>query len=259
MIEIHEIDIPETDLDAVFCADDYLYFYGDSISDEYTREQVAFLVRELGLETRMKILDLACGHGRHANRLALLGHLVTGVDRSREFLDRAEIDAKQQNTGATYLCADSRKYVAAGEYDRVIHLFSSFGYFTDAENLQVMKNIAASLKAGGLLCLDIPNRDVFLQKLPPCGIREKNGDLLIDRNRFDPPSGRLYNARIIIRNGKRRDTPFFLRLYNPTEIIALLETAGLTPEKMYENWAGASFNEKSGRLILIAGKKQYPG
>jgi 2-polyprenyl-3-methyl-5-hydroxy-6-metoxy-1,4-benzoquinol methylase len=255
MREISNNTLPETDLDAVFCADDYLYFYGDSLRDEQTDEQVAFLVRELGLETPMKILDLASGHGRHANRLARLGYFVTGVDRSREFLDRAQADAKKQNTAVTYLCADSRNYAVAGEYDLVIHLFSSFGYFTDAENLQVMKNIAASLKTGGLLCLDIPNRDVFLQKLPPCGVREKNGDLLIDRNRFDPLSGRLYNARIIIRNGKRRDMPFFLRLYNPTEIIALLETAGLTMETMYENWTGAPFNEKSGRMILIAGKE----
>ena len=178
MSEINNNNLPETDLDAVFCADDYLYFYGDSLMEEYTDEQVAFLVRELGLESRMKILDLACGQGRHANRLARLGYSITGVDRSREFLDRAQADANQQNVPVTYLCADSRNYAEAGEYDRVIHLFSSFGYFTDAENLQVMKNIAASLKSGGLLCLDIPNRDVSLQKLPPCGVREKNRDLL---------------------------------------------------------------------------------
>jgi len=247
--------IPEFDFDAVFRADEYLYFYGDSLRDEYTENEVAFLVRELAPEKGMKILDLACGHGRHANRLARLGYLVTRVDRSREFLDFAAEDAKQRKAAVTYLCDDVRKYVAVGEYDRIIHLFSSFGYFTDAENEQVLKNIAVSLRSGGLLCLDIPNRDGFLQRLSPCSVREKNGDLLIDRNRFDPFTGRLHNARIIMRNGQRRDTPFFLRLYNPTEIIGILKNAGLHMEKIYGTWAGDPFTDKLRRMILIAGRE----
>lgn len=64
------------DFDAVFRADDYLYFYGDSLKDEYTEQEVEFLVRELGIRKRMSILDLACGHGRHANRLAARGLVI---------------------------------------------------------------------------------------------------------------------------------------------------------------------------------------
>ena len=139
---------PGQDFDAVFHAGDYLYFYEDSIRDEYTDEQIAFLVRELSLGKQMKILDLACGHGRHANRLARLGYFVTGIDRSQDFLDIAIEDAKRQKAAVTYLCNDVRKYMVVKEYDRVIHLFSSFGYFTDAENEEVLKNITASLKSG---------------------------------------------------------------------------------------------------------------
>jgi SAM-dependent methyltransferase len=153
-----------------------------------------------------------------------------------------------------YLCRDSRIYSSPEEYDRVIHLFSSFGYFSDEENEQVLRNIAGSLKPGGLFCFDILNRDTFLKDVPQCGVRENNGDLLIDRNRFDPLTGRLYNARIIIRNGKRRDLPFFLRLYNPTEIVALLERTGFVLEKIYGDWNGKPFEGGAKRMILIAGK-----
>jgi hypothetical protein len=78
---------------------------------------------------------------------------------------------------------------------------------------------------------------------------------MIDRNRFDPITGRLYNARIIIRDGRRRDAPFFLRLYNPTEIIALLEKEGLHVEKCCADWERKPFNSDSKRMILIAGKE----
>jgi SAM-dependent methyltransferase len=242
------------DFDSVFSAQDYLYFYENSLKDEYTDQEITFLTRELTLQKRMTILDLACGHGRHANRLTAHGYSVTGIDRSQEFLAIASDEAKRRNVSVRYLCRDVRKYSVVKEYDRVIHLFSSFGYFSDPENELVIKNIAASLKTGGLLCLDVLNRDAFPGQVPPCTVRERDGDLMIDRNRFDPLTGRLYNNRIIIRNGQRRDIPFFLRLYNATEIVLLLERRGLIVRKIFADWTGKPFDGESKRMIIIAEK-----
>lgn len=239
---------------AVFDAEDYLYFYKDSLKDEYTEEEVHFLVRELGLDQPKKILDLACGHGRHANRLAGLGHDLTGVDQSKDFLAIARDDARKSKVTVCYICADSREYTSPAAYDCVIHLFSSFGYFSDPDNERVIRNVADSLRLGGLFCLDILNRDAFLKDCPRFSVREKNSDLMIDRNRFDPLSGRLSNFRIIIRDGRRKDTPFFLRLYNPTEIVALLEQTGFVLEKVFGDWKGNRFDGDSKRMILIARK-----
>ncbi|WP_325631363.1 hypothetical protein [Methanospirillum sp.] len=75
---------------------------------------------------------------------------------------------------------------------------------------------------------------------------------MIDRNRFDPLTGRLYNSRIIIREGKRRDTPFFLRLYNPNEIIRILKNEGLMVMNIYSDWKGRLLDSESKRMILIA-------
>jgi 2-polyprenyl-3-methyl-5-hydroxy-6-metoxy-1,4-benzoquinol methylase len=77
----------EFDFESVFEVDDYLYFYQDRLTEERTEKEVEFLVRELGLSTPKKILDLACGHGRHSNSLAKLGHRVTGVDITQGFLE----------------------------------------------------------------------------------------------------------------------------------------------------------------------------
>jgi SAM-dependent methyltransferase len=242
------------DFQSVFNAEDYLYFYENSLKDKYTREEVDFLIRELNLDKPKNILDLACGHGRHANKLAGFGHKVTGVDNNQEFLDIAKEDAIRSGVTVQYFCGDARGYKSPDEYDCVIHLFSSFGYFPDDENEQVIRNVAKSLKPGGLFCLDILNRDAFLKDFPRYSVKEKNSDLMIDRNRFDPYSGRLYNSRIIIRDGKRRDAPFFLRLYNPTEIILLLKQAGFVPDKIYGNWDGKPFNGDSKRMILVSEK-----
>ena len=86
---------PVFDFDAVFHPENYLYFYEDTLTEERTLKEVDFLVRELALDSPKRILDLACGHGRHANRLAERGHSVVGLDRGRRFLEIAEEDVAE--------------------------------------------------------------------------------------------------------------------------------------------------------------------
>ena len=77
---------------------------------------------------------------------------------------------------------------------------------------------------------------------------------MIDRVSFDSMTGRMYNRRILIRDGKRKDVPFFVRLYTVQEITGLLGQAGLSVRQMYGDWNFAEFTSHSGRMILIAQK-----
>ena len=69
--------------------DDYLYFYETFLTDEVSDRQTELLWRILGLSPGSEVLDLACGHGRIANRLAARGAGVTGLDADSSFLRRA--------------------------------------------------------------------------------------------------------------------------------------------------------------------------
>lgn len=128
------------DFKAVFEPNDYLYFYQDGLTEERTQKEIDLLVRELKLGKPMTILDLACGHGRHANRLAALGHNVTGVDITKGFLKIAKRDAKAKGVKVKYIHHDMRKIKFKNEFDRVILMFTAFGYFKDKENFKVLKN-----------------------------------------------------------------------------------------------------------------------
>jgi hypothetical protein len=77
---------------------------------------------------------------------------------------------------------------------------------------------------------------------------------MIDRNTFDSATGRLYNRRIIIRDGVRKDKPFFVRIYNPTEIRDVLDRAGLEVYKMYGGWDGQPISTDSHRMVVVARK-----
>lgn len=196
------------DFEAVFEPEDYLYFYEDALTKERTKKQIEFLVKELQLDKAMRILDLACGHGRHANYLAELGHKVTGVDITAGLLEIAKKDAEERGVTVKYIQEDMREISFKDEFDRVLLLYTSFGYFEDEENLRVLENVAQALKPGGLFCFDTHNRDVFLKHFLPYIVTEKENDLMIDRITFDSATGRMYNRRIVIRNSKRKDKPF---------------------------------------------------
>jgi SAM-dependent methyltransferase len=148
-------------LEAVFEVDDYLFTYEDDLTDERSDAEIALLVRLLELDSPMKILNLACGLGRHANRLAALGHSVTGVDYMPGFLALARQKAAEMGVQVDYRQGDMRQVSFLEEFDRVLLLFTSFGYFEDSENEQVVENMTRALKPGGWLMFDIPTGMLF--------------------------------------------------------------------------------------------------
>jgi SAM-dependent methyltransferase len=229
-----------------------MYFYGDSLTDERSDVEVAGLVQIGRLDTPLRILDVPCGFGRHTNRLAALGHHMTGVDMYPGFLELARRDAEARGVQVDYRQGDMRHLEFEAEFECVMMLFTSFGYFEDEDNFHVLENVARALIPEGLFILDVPNRDMALKNIHPVNVTEKNGDLMIDRVSFDTLSGRLHNRRIVIRNGVRKDKPFFVRLFNPTELRDWLLLAGMDIERMYGGYDVSPISEDSRRMIVVA-------
>jgi SAM-dependent methyltransferase len=244
----------EFDFEAVFDADDYIYFYSEALTDERTDEEVSALVRLLKLDYPRKILDLACGFGRHSNRLAAMGHQITGIDLTEGFLEMARQDAMNRGVDVQYQQGDMRNITFINEFDCVLLLFTAFGYFSDEENLQVLVKVRNALLPGGLLVFDTPNRDLFLKTIQPYYVVEKEGNMMIDRMSFDSFQGRSYNRRVVFRDGIRKDKPFSIRLYNPSEIQALITQAGLVTEHIYAGWDAEALTSESRRLVVISRK-----
>ncbi len=242
----------EFDLENVFEVEDYLYFYQDNLIGDILDHQIEVLRAYLHLDQPMKILDLACGFGRHANHLAALGHSVVGIDYTPGFLEIAKKAADTAGVRVEYVQGDMRTIKYKNEFDRVLLLFTSFGYFSEESNSLVIQNIAESLRPDGLLCMDILNRPV---DLPPCKVIEKEGNLMIDRYSFEPLTSRLHNSQIIIRDGIRKDKPYSIRIYNLPEIENLLTLAGLRLEKTYADWDGNPLTADSRRMIIVAQKR----
>ena len=115
----------------------------------------------------MDVLDLACGHGRIANRLAERGARVTGLDRTPLFLEVARRDAAARGVEVDYVEGDMRELAWEGGFDRVVSWFTSFGYFDDQANRGVLGGVHGALRPGGSLLIECNN----LAELLPAGSR----------------------------------------------------------------------------------------
>ncbi len=252
---------PITDIANMFSVDDYMYFYSDYLTPARSDTETAQVVRLLGIDRPMRILDLACGFGRIANRLALLGHRVTGVEYQPGFLEIARAEAARsrmriahQGGKVEYTQGDMRAIDYVEQFDRAIMLFNSFGYFPDEENRLVLQNLSRALKPGGMVGFDIANRDGVLNDFHPHYVTEKESSLLINRFSFDVRTGRLHNDRIVIRDGQRRDRPFSIRLYSLTEMRDLLAQTGFSLENVYAEWDASPLAMDSPSMVVVARK-----
>jgi len=241
------------DLETVFDVDDYLFAYGSELTGERAQAEVDQWAGFLELDAPMRILDLACGFGRHANRLAALGHTVTGVDIMPGFLEIARREAGRMGVRVDYRQGDMRQIEFLEEFDRVLLLFTSFGYFEDSENLEVLSRAGRALRPGGLLGLDSLNGDAFANVPPSHEVIERGPDLLINRLSYDPDTRRLLNRRILVRNGIRKDKPFAVRLYSPAEIRDLVREAGLETYRLMGG-EGQALTPDARRLAVVARK-----
>jgi ubiquinone/menaquinone biosynthesis C-methylase UbiE len=239
---------PQFDTEAVF-DDDYLYFYDRQLA-EVADDNVALIWQLLELEPGMEVLDLACGHGRIANRLAARGCRVTGLDVTPRFLDLARRDAQERGVEVTYVHGDMRALEWTRAFDRVVNWFTSFGYFTDEGNRQVLAGVYRALRPGGRLLIETMHQPVVLREWGNWVI-EQDGDWLIDHHQYEPLTGRIHTTRIVIRGGKSRTMRFFVRVLGFTELRDWLLATGFSSVDGYGP-EGRPLLADSRRMIAVA-------
>jgi SAM-dependent methyltransferase len=238
------------DVEGVF-GDDYLHFYGEQL-EERADAEADLIWRLLGLEPGMEVLDLACGHGRIAGRLAARGCRLTGMDAMPHFLELARADAAGRAVTVTYVEGDMRSLPwAAGRFDRVINWFTAFGYFDDAGNRAVLAEVARVLRRGGRFAMEMNNHDWVIRNFQPASVVDRDGDLMIDQRRLDPLTGRVLVERTVVRGGLVRRSPYFIRMFTFPELRDWLVEAGFTTVTGHGD-EGRPLAPESHRMITIA-------
>ena len=206
------------------------------------------LCAHLKINQGAKILDLACGKGRHAIHLAKKGYQTTGVDLAEESIAKANENAVPN---VNFDVHDMRETYIKNGFDYVFNLFTSFGYFEDKnENVEVLKAAGANLNSKGLFVLDFLNVKKVIPNLVPSEAKE------LDGIKFDIK--RTYNGKHIIKdiivNDEENELHFQERV-SAFDLIAIQEmtaAAGLQIVDVFGDYDLNEFNApNSDRLILI--------
>lgn len=196
----------------------------------------------LGTRLASPVLDLACGPGRHALALAARGLAVTGVDHSEGLLEIATRGAATLHAGSRprLVCADIRDLpFAERSFSSALLLGKSFGYFSDEQNLDLLRQIRARLRPGGLTCLELPDREPYLASMPGVETVERprldngreTGETLRSEFRchWHAEAQRLVvrETHVIAESGRCLwEGSWDVRLYSADEIVELARAAG---------------------------------
>jgi SAM-dependent methyltransferase len=131
------------------------------------------LVDYLKIKNNHKILDLACGKGRHSIYLNKKGFDVVGVDLSEQSI---ELASNYANERLHFEIHDMRHDFAHNEFDFIVNLFTSFGYFeTKTEHEQAIHAVATAMKDNGIFVLDFLNPYTVIHHLKPEERKEIEG------------------------------------------------------------------------------------
>lgn len=196
-------------------------------------------------------LDVACGKGRHAKYLNSKGLYVTGIDLSRESIAEAK---QYENDKLRFYVQDMREIFAQNQYDFVLNLFTSFGYFeTETENLSAIQAMATALKKGGKLVIDFFNAAKVIEELVPTEIKQiEDISFRITKNLR---KGFIIKQIDFEHLGQKYHFEEKVKAIDLIEFKVYFQEAGLQLIQTFGDYSLAPYQEQtSDRLIMLAEK-----
>jgi SAM-dependent methyltransferase len=243
-----------------FFDEEYARLWTTYTPPEQTEAEAEVLWNLLELREDSRVLDAPCGYGRFSVQLARRGARVVGVDYSPDLLAKAERERGELGADRlTYLRHDLREPLGESGFDMALNLFSSLGYGTEEDDVRILRTLRNALRPGGRVFVDTMHRDVLVARLSrdvKPSRRLHDGTLFLEEPSFDPIQGRLYNRWYWSGPGGSGSKEAHLRVYCATELVALLERAGLRFASAHAGISAEPFRAEGpsmgGRLGLLA-------
>ncbi len=225
----------------------YAMLYGNR-DDAEAQEQVEGIIALTGSRPGSRVLDMACGRGRHARCFLSKGMEVTGFDVNPTAIEVARGVAPK----ADFRIHDMREHFAEARFDLVVNLFTSFGYFDQRDDdLKVLRVAHAALKPGGSLLIDFMNTPRVL-----AGLVEQE-ERTVGEVRFTVTRrlrGGMVEKSIHVRDGgcDHRFTERVMALL-PQEIVLMAAECGFDVHGQFGGFDGSPYDvDRSDSYVLWA-------
>lgn len=226
-----------------------------AIPRDQTLAEIDFAWQELGLMPDCRVLDVPCGHGRHALELAQRGCDVTGIDLSAEALALARRAADEAGCKVDYVQRDMRHIWPTEPYDAAITLGNSFGYLGPEGTAEFVRAVAAALRPGGRWLINsgavaesiIPNlRPQFEHPVGEIGFRITNEYLAAESC--------LHSTFDFTTDGQTETREIWHWIFTVGEIRRMLAAEGLKTLALYSSQGREPYVLGSPQLYLVCEK-----
>jgi SAM-dependent methyltransferase len=205
-----------------------------------TEAEVDRSIAMLRPEGGERILDLACGIGRHSRELRRRGFEVVGVDINPDLLEIAERETSEAGLEVAYMEADLRELELREEFDIVLSLNDgAVGYFeTDEENHRTFEVISRALKPGGQNLIQVPNVLYARARLPQRSWIPSESMVELVEHRWNKKNSYMEGAMIPVRFGEVLENldkriEFRQRLYTVEELKGIYDSVGMSLERVF--------------------------
>jgi SAM-dependent methyltransferase len=230
---------------------------------EQTAAQVDFVCGVLELRGRERILDLACGFGRHSLELARRGFHVVGVDITADYIDEARKRAEEEGLDTEFVCADLSETSYRDEFDVVLNLADgAIGYLEDdAQNLRVFDTVSLALKQGGKHLMDVCNAAYAAKHFPRRGWEVGSRGLSLSDFEWDSASSRMVFGGVELKYGEVLTKPEEIscdpvRLYTLPELEAILRNRGMVVRQAFGDYDRTVAASDDQLQLLVYSQKQ---
>jgi SAM-dependent methyltransferase len=230
---------------------------------ENTVAQVDFLIEVMELTGTERILDLACGYGRHALEFARRGYSVTGVDITPEFIEDARQTASSEGLDASFICSDLRDVSFNAEFDVVLNLADgAIGYLeNDEENLKIFDLIAGALKPGGKHLMDVCNAAHAISFFPKKWWEIGEKAVSFPEFQWEPETKRMLYGGFTIYFGEiarkpECTDPTTTRLYTIDELSRILGDRNMRVIKSFGDYDAAVPDDDRHMQLLVYSRKE---
>jgi SAM-dependent methyltransferase len=201
----------------------------DLLGPELSAREAAFIDALLGLPRGARVLDLACGHGRHLAQLRARGLRVTGLDRSLPYLKAARASG-----AGGLVCGDVRALPFAAAFDGLYSWYASLFMWDDVTNAACLAEAVRTLRPGGRLLVQHANPLYLAARPEERAWRQlPDGGRVVETSRFDVASGvDVCERRLERASGEILAATARLRYYTPEEWSELAPRVGLRLERI---------------------------
>lgn len=227
-----------------------LYFERD---EEEAAAFIHELIGKLHPAPGSRMLDVACGKGRHSITLAAAGYRVTGIDISPDSIAEAK-KAEQENLD--FFVHDMRLPFCSNYFDYAFNFFTSFGYFrTQREHDAAIRTIAQSLKKNGCFVIDYLNVHYAEQQLVHNEEREIEGTLY-EIHRWDDDR-HFYKKITVTDSGLKQPLSYTEKVakFSLGDFNDMLSYQGLQVQEVFGDYRFGHYDvQQSPRLVILAKK-----